>query len=267
MWRPRIGTGRAPRGDAEIAIAPKAAADLGVGVGDAITAQVVGRGAGGRPAPAALRLRVAGLTGDPFRAFAYADASLAARVGLAGVTDALSVLPAAGRSAGDVQRALARSTIVATTRPVTADSDALADTMDQFRGIIQVAAGAALVLAVLMAFNLAGISLEERRREYATMFAYGLPVRRALGVAALENLVVGVLGTALGAGIGLLAFSWMNDSLFADTWPEIAIERHLTPASMLAAVLVGVVAVTVTPYLMARRLRRMDVPSTLRVVE
>jgi len=248
VWRPRLQAGRAPRGAAEIALAPKAAADLGVEIGEQVTLAVAGRTAGGRPAAYRPRVRVTGLTADPFRAFAYADTPLATR-------------------AGRVQRALAGSAIVATTRPVTADSDALADTIDQFKGIIQVAAAAALVLAVLMAFNLAAISLEERRREYATMFAYGLPVRRGLRIAATENLIVGMLGTALGALIGLATISWMITSLFADTWPEIAIARHLAPGSVLAAVIVGVVAVSITPYLIARRLTRMDVPSTLRVVE
>ena len=99
--------------------------------------------------------------------------------------------------------------------------------MDQFKSIIQVAAGAALVLAVLMAFNLAAISLEERRREYATMFAFGLPVRRALRIAATENLIVGALGTLLGLLVGFIAIGWMIEELFADTWPEIGIIRHL----------------------------------------
>lgn len=267
VWRPRIDEGRAPRGAGEIAIAPKAADDLGVDVGETLTLEVTGRAAEGGPVLRRLRLRVSGLTKDPFRVFAFADAPLAAALGLSGTTNALSVLPEPGATAGAVQRTLAASGLVATTRPVTADSDALADTVDQFTGIIQVAAAAALVLAMLMAFNLAAISLEERRREYATMFAYGVPVRRALRIAATENLVVGVLGTALGALVGLVAISWMISALFTDTWPEIGMIRHLSPGSMVLAVLVGVVAVTVTPYVLARRLTRMDVPSTLRVVE
>lgn len=267
VWRPRMQEGRAPRGATEVALAPKAVDDLDAGLGDHVTLALAGRTAAGLPVARRLRLRITGLTADPFRVFAYADVPLATRLGLAGTTNALSVMPAPGAGAGRVQRALAANAIVATTRPVTADNDALTDTIDQFKGIIQVAAAAALVLAVLMAFNLAAISLEERRREYATMFAYGLPARSGLRLAATENLIVGVLGTALGAVIGLAAISWMIRSLFADTWPEIAIERHLAPGSMVVLVVVGVVAVTATPYLIARRLTRMDVPSTLRVVE
>ncbi|MBI5311004.1 MAG: FtsX-like permease family protein [Actinobacteria bacterium] len=266
-WSPTLESGRLPKTGREVAIAPKAADDLGVSVGDSVVFTTAGRDSSGRPTEARMPMRVTGLVADPFRVFAYAPPVLADDLGLSGETNSLSVMPQPGARGSAVQRSLAENSIVATTRPVTADSDALDDTMDQFKGIIQVAAGAALVLAVLMAFNLAGISLEERRREYATMFAFGLPVRRALRIAAAENLIVGALGTLLGLLIGYLAIGWMIAELFADTWPEIGIIRHISPGSLLIAVLVGVAAVTLTPYLMSRRLTRMDVPSTLRVVE
>lgn len=267
VWKPTITAGRLPAGANEIVIAPKAAKDLGVKPGDRVQLRVAGFTEGGKTELKSLKLKIAGLTSDPFRVFAYADRSLAADAGMLGMTNALSVMPAAGANSARVQRSLASSPVVATTRPVTADADALADTMEQFKGIIQVAAAAAFVLAVLMAFNLAGIALEERRREYATMFAFGLPVRRGLRIASTENLIIGLLGTALGVAVGLLTIGWIVGSLTADTWPEIGIERHLSASSAVVAVFVGVIAVAVTPYLLSRRLLRMDIPSTLRVME
>ncbi len=267
VWLPTIDAGRLPRAANEIAIAPKAASDLKVEVGDHVDVSVAGPGAGGKTVEHRLRLKVSGLTADPFRAFAYATPDLASRLGLGGLTNAVSVMPRPGASEGAVRRALATGGIVATTRAATADTDALTDTIDQFQGVLRVAAIAALVLAVLMAFNLAGISLEERRREYATMFAYGLSVRRALGVAAVENLIVGVLGTALGLLIGVITTGWILTSLTGETWPEIGMIRHLSLGSAAGVVFVGIAAVSITPYLMVRRLTGMDVPSTLRVVE
>jgi putative ABC transport system permease protein len=41
----------------------------------------------------------------------------------------------------------------------------------------------------------------------------------------------------------------------------------ISAGSLLAAAAVGIAAVALAPLLTARRLRRMDVPSTLRVVE
>lgn len=49
--------------------------------------------------------------------------------------------------------------------------------------------------------------------------------------------------------------------------PEIGIALTLSGGTVLAAVLLGAGAVAVAPLFTLRRLRRMDVPSTLRVVE
>lgn len=266
-WKPTLESGRLPVGPNEVAISPTAAADLSAGLGDEVVFTTAGRDSAGEPTSERVEMKVTGLVADPFRVFAYATPGLATRIGLGGVANSLSVMPEPDTDQPVLQRGIARSPVVATTRPVTADTDALADTMDQFKSIIQVAAGAALVLTVLMAFNLAAISLEERRREYATMFAFGLPVRRALRIAAAENLIVGALGTLFGLLVGFIAIGWMIEELFADTWPEIGIIRHLSPGSYLIALIVGVGAVTLTPYLMSRRLTRMDIPSTLRMVE
>lgn len=267
VWQPTFTEGRSPQGADEIAISPEAANDLGVEVGSKVTIRVAGRDADGNTTEQQLPLTVSGLTGDPFRVFAFADPALAGRVGLAGATNGLSIIPEEGVPAGDVQRALAANPIVVTTRPVTADAEALADQVEQFNSIIQVAAFAAFMLAVLMAFNLASISLEERRREFATMFAYGMPVRRGLGIAASENLIIGVLATLLGIAVGMLTIGWMINELFSDTWPEIGLIRHLSLGTILTALFAGVLAVTIAPLLLVRRLTRMDVPSTLRVVE
>lgn len=267
VWRPSVREGRFARGERGVLIPRKLAQDLDVGVGDEIVLGRPVRGAGGSVRTQPARVRVAGISGNPFRVTVHLDRSQAAGLGLAGLADAASVLPAPGASQDAVQRGLVQREGVATTRPVTADVDALRDTIDEFRDVIQITALAALVLAALMAFNLAGISLEERRREYATMFAFGLPVRVGMRTAVVENLIVGVLGTALGFVVGLLTITWIINSLMADTWPEIGIVRATSPGTVAVTIVVGVVVVALTPLLMARRVARMDIPSTLRVVE
>lgn len=266
VWRPTLEEGALPESGDEIVLAAKAADDLGVSVGDSVSLQVPGRSGGALDART-IELTLSGLTSDPFRVFSYASDQVARDLGYDDYVNALSVMPEPGVSDGVLQRRLAANPAVALARPVTADTDALKDTIDQFSAIIQVAALAVLLLAVLMAFNLASISLDERRREYATMFAFGLPVRRGLRIAATENLIVGVLGTVLGALIGMLAIGWIINSLVGETWPEIGIVPHISMSTVAIALLTGVVAVALTPYVMARRLTRMDIPSTLRVVE
>lgn len=56
----------------------------------------------------------------------------------------------------------------------------------------------ALLLALLVAFNSASIATDERAREHATMLAFGVPVRRILGIEVVESVVLGVAGTMVG---------------------------------------------------------------------
>jgi putative ABC transport system permease protein len=52
-----------------------------------------------------------------------------------------------------------------------------------------------------------------------------------------------------------------------DTFPDIGVVVSLRTGSLAAAVLLGTAAVALAPVFTARRMRRTDVPATLRVVE
>jgi len=99
------------------------------------------------------------------------------------------------------------------------------------------------------------------------MMAFGLPVRAVLGMTATESVLVGVLGTVTGvaAGYGLLA--WLTATTIAGVMPEIGVTAALSAGTVAAAVLLGTAAVAAAPLFTLRRLRRTDVPATLRVVE
>lgn len=99
------------------------------------------------------------------------------------------------------------------------------------------------------------------------MLAFGLPVRSVLGVAVKESVVVGLLGTVGGILLGRVLLHWLVNVLIADTIPEVGVEVFLSLGTITTALGLGVLAVAVAPTLTLRRLRRMDVPSTLRVME
>jgi len=84
---------------------------------------------------------------------------------------------------------------------------------------------------------------------------------------ATESVLVGVLGTVTGvaAGYGLLA--WLTATTIAGVMPEIGVTAALSAGTVAAAVLLGTAAVAAAPLFTLRRLRRTDVPATLRVVE
>ena len=83
----------------------------------------------------------------------------------------------------------------------------------------------------------------------------------------VESLIIGVLGTIVGVVAGRLLLEWLLRVLLPSTFPDIGMIVDLSAGTLLTAVLFGVVAVALAPVLTLRRLRRMDIPSTLRVME
>ena len=72
-------------------------------------------------------------------------------------------------------------------------------------------------------------------------------------------------GVGLVGGVAMLHY--MTGELISSTLPEFGMEVTLNGTTILAVVLLGVVAVALAPLLTARRMRRMDIPGTLRLME
>ncbi|MGZ8563836.1 MAG: ABC transporter permease, partial [Candidatus Limnocylindria bacterium] len=266
LWRPRVSEGKPPRGGG-ILLAEKAAHDLGVGVGDRVVLRHPRRTAAGTFEFVRTRIRVAGLHPDPFRTAAYMDAAQAELLGLDGLANRVQVVPAPGATGDDVQRALFAKPAVASVEAVTANAELLDERMDDFVGVLRVFEAFMLLLAVLMAFNASSISADERAREHATMFAFGVPVPTAVRIAIGEGLLMGIAATATGLAGGLLLTRWIVQGIVPDTFPDLDMAVHLSTGSLVTAILLGTLTVALAPVLTTRRLRRMDIPSALRVVE
>ena len=210
---------------------------------------------------------MAALHPSPYRFIAYMDLGQASLMGLAGTANALEIQPTPGTDPVDVKRALFGRPGVASVQPAGATADAATRRLEEFLDILRFAQTVVLAITVLIAFNTMAISGEERAREHATMFAFGVPTWRVLAQAVTENAIIGVLATAVGIAAGLGVLSWVVGTLSRDVFPELGVAITISTGSIVTAVLVGVVAVAAAPLLGAARLRRMDVPSTLRVVE
>ncbi len=83
----------------------------------------------------------------------------------------------------------------------------------------------------------------------------------------VESLMIGVVATLLGIAAGAAVVSWTMTDLLEDTLPDLGAVVELGAGSVVTALAVGIGAVALAPLLTARRLRRMDIPATLRVVE
>ena len=268
-WTPTIDEGAATvSGDVPgIVLAGKAAADLEARIGDTVTLRHPLRSDTGGFSIAETPLVVTGIHSNPIRTFAFLDITDATHFGLAGVVNVVQAYPADDATRSDVQRAVFGVPGVTSSQPVARISEAIDEALDQFLSFLLVTAGAVLVLALLIAFNATRITVEERRREHATMRAFGLPVRTVLGVVVKESAIVGIIATVIGLVGGVVFLQWMLTSLAATTLPDVGIDVYLSPTTIVIAAVVGIVSVAVTPLFLVRRLQRMDLPGTLRVVE
>lgn len=266
VWSPGTQPSDADRFDG-LVLAHKAADDLGVGPGDTVRIR--------HPVLTDTGLQlvesdvvVSALHGNAIRTFAYLDDEAAATLfNLSGMTNLLSVIPSNSATAGDVQRALFARDGVASTLPVARIGEAFDEALEAFTGFLIITAVAVIALALLIAFNAARISVEERQRDHATMRAFGLPVRSILGMITKENIVVGALATLIGVAIGTVMLDWMLGSLMSRTLPEFGIERSIAPSTLAWATGIGILTVSLAPLFLVRRIRNMDLPSTLRVME
>ncbi len=267
VFRPRVREGRFPVGGPGIVLSWVAARDLGVGVGDRIEVTHPVRTGPGTFRTGTTPVVVAAVHPSPYRFAAYMDLSQASLMGLAGAANAVEIEPAEGVNPVAVQRALFGHAGVVSVQPAAAGADAATRRLDEFLDILRFAQAVVLAITVLIAFNTTTISAEERAREHATMFAFGVPARRVLGQAVVENAIIGALATAAGVVGGLLVLGWVTGTLSRDVFPELGVAVTISPASIATAILVGTVAVALAPLAGAARLRRLDIPSDLRVVE
>ena len=99
------------------------------------------------------------------------------------------------------------------------------------------------------------------------MFAYGLPVRTVVRLAVVESLIIGLLATAVGILLGIVILGWVINVSLEEVLPELGVVSSLSLGTIVLAAIAGAGAMALAPLLTIRRLRRMDVPSTLRVVE
>lgn len=271
IWTPTVTTGdlRA-RDGAEapgLVVSRKLADDLGLEVGSEAVLT--------HPHQLALllvrrsetRVVVAGIHDNPVRALAYVDRAQQGFTGFAGATNVLSVLPAPGVDAGTLRRALFDRPGIASAEPVRQIIDGFDEVVALVDGVLAVVQVAVIVLAFLIAFNATSINVDDRAREIATLFAFGVRPRTVLWLQMAENLLLGVLGAALGLAAGIPLLRGFMAVRMEDMLEEIGLVVVVAPATLLAIVALTAGVVALTPLVLARRLRRMDVPSTLRVME
>jgi putative ABC transport system permease protein len=267
LWHPTFQSGDLPDDRSGLILARPAADALHIELGDRVEVEHPVPSGPGTFRLARTRLPVTGIHTSPLRFIAYANQAATGPLGVAGLVNRISVAPAAGRSADEVKTALLHQPAVTAVQGAAATTDAVDRAMEQFNEILLVTVTIAAAMSLLIAFNAAAINADERAREHATMFAYGVPVDRVIRGGMAEALLIGALGTAVGLIAGRTLLSWIINTNMRETMPDIGGLISIGPTSYLLAVIAGVAVVALAPLLTLRRLQRTDMSATLRVVE
>ncbi len=267
LWTPTIVEGAVDTQPPGVVIAKRAAEDLGVSVGDLVTLRHPVATDYGKFTMRDAQVPVMGIHANPYRFYAYMDVGQTRMTGMGPVANVVYGQSAPGVSEFDLKSQLMSVGGVGSVRSLAASTRALRDLMDQFISMLWIVEGAVLLLALLIAYNAASINMDERAREHATMMAFGIPVSKVLQNAAIESALLGVIATLLGLVGGYILLQWLVITVMTEVMPDLGMDIVVSPQTLITASVLGVLAVAITPLLSYRKLRRMDLPSTLRVME
>ena len=267
LWHPTLSAGTLVTNRPGVVIAKRAAEDLHVGVGSRVTVRYPIPSGPSSSQLISTTLPVTGIHTSPLRFLSYTNRPAAAAMGLDGLVNRVSVIPAAGRTAADVKRAFLAMPAVTAVQGAAATTDAVDQTMAQFTDVLFITVAIAMIMSLLIAYNSAAINAEERTREHATMFAYGVGPARVIRGNVTEALITGALATALGVAAGYGILRWILGVSMRETMPDLGTLVSISALTYGLAALAGIATVALAPLLTLKRLRRTDIPSALRVVE
>ncbi len=267
IWVPELLKGQLKTEQPGIVISEKAAEDLNIRVGDTVTLEHPRREGLLAFRLVRTKLPVIGIHNNPIRALSYLDMNSAEIMGLVGATNYLVAQPAAGIGTDDVKLALLNQPGVTSVQAISEFSEAFKDAMDLFTSLMVIIRVIVLAMAFLIAFNSTSINVDERVREIATMFAFGLPVRTVTRMQIVENLLIGILGTLLGVALGWEVLKALLVARVEEQLAEFGFIVKISTSTLIISVVLGVLVVALTPLLSIRRMTRMNIPDTLRVME
>ena len=267
VWTPTASQGELSRGRPGIVLADKAARDFGVGIGDQVVVShpelVDGAFSFGTHS-----LPVIAIHPHPLRVNAYMDLSVASDWGFGGLANVVTGVPSHDSTLNEVKRSLfGAGTGVAQVQGLGESFKSVQDSLEQANGAFILTRIFVIFLVLLIAFNTANINVDERARDHATMFAYGVPVRRVIANLSVEGLLLGVAAVVLGALFGYALLLWMALFLMPTAIPEVGMIVSVRPVEMAVYFALALVAIVVAPIFPGRKLKQMFIPGKLRVME
>ena len=135
--------------------------------------------------------------------------------------------------------------------------------LESIQLIIAILILAAAVLGVVVLYNLGSLSFTERTREFATLKVLGFPDKKIQALLQKQNVWLTVLGIMLGipAGFALTGFMLSTISDYSD------FATYVSPLTLAAAILSTFLLSILVNLLMSRKIRSIDMVSSLKSVE
>lgn len=267
IWTPTAVRGSLDAATQGVVLSEKAAADLGVDVGDSIILTHPVREGFTSFSLEDSTLPVLGIHPHYLRGTVYMDNNHLDLLNVPDVTNRITALAVPGTEIVDVKEELFPVSGVVSVGTVAEEANLTEELLNQFIGVMRLMQMVPLLLAILIAYNTANIAMDERRREHATMAAFGVPYRKILRMAVIESAILGALATVVGSVLGFGLMLYITEVLLPRTTPDLGLVITFSITSVLTLIALGVIAVGLAPLLTTRRLRRTDIPSTLRVME
>ena len=144
---------------------------------------------------------------------------------------------------------------------------AIMDSFDSFLQIMNsmviVLVGGALILGIVVLYNLGVMSYTERYREMATLKVVGFKDKKIAGLLIGQNIWLSVVGILLGLPLGLLTL----DVLLKKLAPEYEMRMCITPVSYLITVLLTIGMSLLVSAMVARKNKNIDMVEALKGAE
>ena len=144
---------------------------------------------------------------------------------------------------------------------------AIMDSFDTFIELMNVMVfllvAAAVVLSLVVLYNLGIMSYTERYREMATLKVVGFRNRRIASLLITQNLWLTILGILIGMPSGIGVLQYLIDALAS----EYEMKMSIGPATYLISTLLTLLVSLVVGWMIARKNRHVDMVAALKTQE
>lgn len=123
--------------------------------------------------------------------------------------------------------------------------------------------GFAILLVVIVLYNLGSLSFIERSRDYATLCVLGFSKKEIRNITMIENIVTTVVGWLIGIPMGI----WFLNT-YVNTFSTIRLEytSYVTPSNILLSSVIVIICSMSTTLFISRRINKLDMVQALKGV-